>query len=101
MLPDYNSIIAHLFATPFISFLMGQIHVEAVKACGPEPSYELEMLKNRISYEEPADSIQISIDPVGVKKQKERRDGKPKEKKREMVCSFWIGIIWKINVNRF
>ena len=43
------------------------------------------MLKNPVPYEVPTDSVQISIDPVGVKKQKESRDGNPKEKKREMV----------------
>lgn len=59
--------------------------VEAVKACAPEQNYEAEMLKNPVPYEEPADSLQVSIDPVGVKKQKEYRAGQPKEKKREMV----------------
>ena len=59
--------------------------VEAVKNCAPDQSYEPEMLQNPVPYEAPADSIQVSIDPVGVKKQKARRDGKPKEKRREMV----------------
>ena len=59
--------------------------VEAVQECAPEASYEPEMLKNPVPYEAPADSIQVSIDPVGVKKQKESRDGQPKEQKREMV----------------
>lgn len=59
--------------------------VEAVKNCAPEASYEPEMLKNPVPYEAPADSIQVSIDPVGVKKQKERRDGQAKEQKRAMV----------------
>jgi hypothetical protein len=59
--------------------------VEAVRSCAPDESYEPEMLKNPVPYEAPADSIQVSIDPVGVKKQKESRDGNPKEKKREMV----------------
>lgn len=59
--------------------------VEAVKNCAPEASYEPEMLKNPVPYEAPADSIQVSIDPVGVKKQKESRDGQAKEQKREMV----------------
>jgi hypothetical protein len=59
--------------------------VEAVKRCAPDPSYEAEMLQNPVPYEKPADSVQVSIDPVGVKKQKEKRDGQPKEQKREMV----------------
>lgn len=59
--------------------------VEAVKVCAPEPGYEAEMLANPVSYEVAADSIQVSIDPVGVKKQKEcRKDSQPKGK-REMV----------------
>jgi hypothetical protein len=58
---------------------------EAVKHCAPEASYEPEMLTNPVPYEAPGDSIQVSIDPVGVKKQKESRDGQPKEQKREMV----------------
>jgi hypothetical protein len=58
---------------------------EAVKRCAPEPSYEAEMLKNPVPYEAPAASVQVSIDPVGVKKQKESRDGTAKGKKREMV----------------
>jgi hypothetical protein len=44
-----------------------------------------QMLQNPVPYEAPADSIQVSIDPVGVKKQKESRDGQAKEQKREMV----------------
>lgn len=69
---------------PFIG-LPSQKVVEAVKQCAPEVSYEAEMLKNPVPYEAPGDSIQVSIDPVGVKKQKESRDGRPKEKKRDMV----------------
>ena len=57
----------------------------AVKACAPEPSYAAEMLKNPVPYEVPADSVHVSIDPVGVKKQKKSRNGRPKEKKRDMV----------------
>jgi hypothetical protein len=57
---------------------------EAVKRCAPEPSDELELLKNPVPYEAPAHSVQVSIDPVGVKHQKEHRDGQPKAQKRDM-----------------
>jgi hypothetical protein len=57
----------------------------AVKACAPDPSYEAQMLKNPVPYEVAAESVQVSIDPVGVKKQKESREGSPKTKKREMA----------------
>jgi hypothetical protein len=59
--------------------------LSAVKACAPDPSYEAEMLKNPLAYEVAAESVQISIDPVGVKKQKESREGRPKAKKRDMA----------------
>lgn len=57
----------------------------AVTACAPEPGYEAEMLANPVPYEVAADSIQVSIDPVGVKKQKECRKDSPPKGKREMV----------------
>jgi hypothetical protein len=57
----------------------------AVKTCAPDPSYEAEMLNNPVPYEVAAESVQISIDPVGVKKQKESREGSPKAKKRDMA----------------
>lgn len=57
----------------------------AVKACAPDPNYEAEMLKNPVPYEVVAESVQVSIDPVGVKKQKDSREGSPKAKKREMA----------------
>jgi hypothetical protein len=69
---------------PFVCLAPERV-VEAVKRCVPDQSYEAEMLKNPVPYEAPVDSVQVSIDPVGVKKQKESRDGKSKEKKREMV----------------
>jgi len=60
--------------------------VAAVKSCAPDQSYEEMMLKNPVPYEEPAASVQVSIDPVGVKKQKESRDDTTaKEKKRDIV----------------
>ncbi len=68
----------------FVSLAPDQVN-EAVKCCVPEQSYEAEMLNNPVPYEAPAASVHVSIDPVGVKKQKESRDGTPKEKKREMA----------------
>jgi len=58
---------------------------EAVKVCAPEPGYEAEMLANPVPYEVAAESVQISIDPVGVKKQKDKRKDSPPKGKREMV----------------
>lgn len=58
---------------------------EAVKACVPEPGYEAEMLANPVPYEVGAESVQVSIDPVGVKKQKEKRKDSPPKGKREMA----------------
>jgi hypothetical protein len=68
----------------FVSLVPDQVSA-AVKRCAPEQSYEAEMLKNSVPYEAPAASVHVSVDPVGVKKQKESRDGTPKEKKREMA----------------
>jgi hypothetical protein len=59
--------------------------VEAVQACAPDPSYEAEMLANPVPYEVGGDSVQVSIDPVGVKKQKEKRKDSSPKGKREMV----------------
>jgi hypothetical protein len=75
---------AHYQSQPFVCLPAEQV-VAAVKTCAPDPSYEPEMRQNPVSYEASADSVQVSIDPVGVKKQKESRDGQPKEKKREMA----------------
>lgn len=75
---------AHYQSQAFVCLAPDRV-VEAVKTCAPDPSYEAEMLKNPVPYEALADSVQVSIDPVGVKKQKESRDGKPAEKKREMI----------------
>jgi len=69
---------------PFVAFSSDKV-AETVKACAPEQTYEAEMLKNPVPYEVPGESVQVSIDPVGVKKQKESRDGKDKEKKRDMT----------------
>ena len=68
----------------FVALVPAEVRV-VVKDCAPDESSERAMLKNPVPYEAPGDSIQVSIDPVGVKKQKESRDGNPKEKKRELV----------------
>jgi hypothetical protein len=75
---------AHYQSQPLVCLHSEKV-TAAVKACAPDQSYEVEMLKNPVPYESLADSVQISIDPVGVKKQKESRDGQPKAKNREMV----------------
>ncbi len=75
---------AHYQSQQFVCLPSAKV-VEAVRACALDQSYEAEMLKNPVPYEAPADSVQVSIDPVGVKKQKESREENPKEKKREMV----------------
>ena len=43
------------------------------------------MLANPVPYEVGAESVQVSIDPVGVKKQKEKRKDSPPKGKWEMV----------------
>lgn len=57
----------------------------AIRACAPEPGDETAMRANPVPYEVEADSIQISIDGVGVKKQKEKRQDSPPKSKRAMV----------------
>jgi hypothetical protein len=59
--------------------------VEAVEACVPDRGAEREMLSNPVPYEVRAESVLISIDPVGVKKQKETRQDSVSQGKREMV----------------
>jgi hypothetical protein len=57
----------------------------ALVACAPEACYLTEMTANPVPYEVAAQSVQIAIDPVGVKHQKEKHDHVPKEKQRDMV----------------
>lgn len=57
----------------------------ALAQCAPDDSYRTEMANNPVPYEVAAQSVQISIDPVGVKHQKETHDNVPKEDKRDMV----------------
>ncbi|MCP4524280.1 MAG: hypothetical protein GY833_00005, partial [Aestuariibacter sp.] len=58
---------------------------DAIERSAPDESYIAEMKNNPVPYEVAAQSVQISIDPVGVKHQKETHDGVPKESKRDMV----------------
>jgi len=59
--------------------------VEAVKVCASDPGDEPEILSNPVPYEVRSESVLVSIDPVGVKKQKEQRQDNPPQGKREMV----------------
>lgn len=59
--------------------------VEAVKVCAPDLGDETEILSNPVPYEVRSESVLVSIDPVGVKKQKEQRQDSPPQGKREMV----------------
>lgn len=61
-----------------------QVH-ETVSRCAPDESYLAEMQNNPVPYEVAAQSVQISIDPVGVKHQKETHDNVQKEQTRDMV----------------
>jgi hypothetical protein len=57
----------------------------AIERTVPDESYIAEMKNNPVPYEVAAQSVQISIDPVGVKHQKETHDGVQKESTRDMV----------------
>lgn len=57
----------------------------AIMQCAPDVSYHAEMERNPVPYEVAAQSVQVSIDPVGVKQQKTQHDRVPKEQKRDMV----------------
>ena len=57
----------------------------AIERNAPDESYIVEMKNNPVPYEVAAQSVQISIDPVGVKHQKETHDGVQKESRRDMV----------------
>jgi len=45
----------------------------AIQACAPEPEWVAEMQSNPISYEDPAQSVNVSLDDVCVKRQKATR----------------------------
>jgi hypothetical protein len=61
-----------------------QVHT-AVLQCAPDESYITDMTRNPIPYEVATQSVQVAIDPVGVKHQKETHDKVPKEQVRDMV----------------
>ncbi len=48
---------------------------QAMQACAPEPEWVTEMADNPIPYENPAHSTNVSLDDVGVKRQKATREG--------------------------
>jgi hypothetical protein len=56
----------------------------AIEGAVPEPGWKTEMTNNPVRYEEPTQSIQISVDDVNVKRQKSHRKDDPEaEKKRK------------------
>jgi hypothetical protein len=48
---------------------------QALQACAPEPEWVTEMATNPVPYEDPARSTNVSLDDVGVKRQKATRQG--------------------------
>ncbi len=48
---------------------------ETIAQCAPEPGWVSEMATNPVSYELRPQSVEVSIDDVNVKRQKEQRDG--------------------------
>jgi hypothetical protein len=50
---------------------------QEVQVCAPEPAWVTEMANNPVPYEEPAQSTHVSLDDVGVKRQKATRKGPP------------------------
>jgi len=48
---------------------------QAIQACAPAPELAVEMKSNPVSYEDPDQSVALSLDDVSVKKQKEIRKG--------------------------
>jgi hypothetical protein len=59
---------------------------QAIQACEPEPEWEEEMTNNPVAYEDPTQSVQVSLDDVSVKRQKTTRKGAQEpEQKRKYV----------------
>jgi len=56
----------------------------AIQACAPEPEWVEEMANNPVAYEDPAQSTQVSLDDVNVKRQKTTRKGtqEPNQKRK-------------------
>jgi len=46
---------------------------QAIRECAPQPDWVVEMASNPIAYEDPARSVSVAIDEVGVKQQKAPR----------------------------
>jgi len=59
---------------------------QAIQACAPEPEWVTEMADNPVPYEEPAHSTNVSLDDVGVKRQKAtRKDTQESAQERKYV----------------
>jgi len=59
---------------------------QAIRTCAPEPEWVEEMANNLVAYEDPAQSTQVSLDDVDVKRQKTtRQDAREPEQKRKYV----------------
>ena len=59
---------------------------QAIQACAPEPEWGTEMADNPIPYEDPSHSTNVSLDDVGVKRQKDTRKGTQEaDRKRKYV----------------
>jgi hypothetical protein len=57
---------------------------QAIQACAPEPEWVEEMANNSLAYEDPAQSTQVSLDDVNVKRQKAtRKSAQEPEQKRK------------------
>jgi hypothetical protein len=57
---------------------------QTIQMCAPEPEWVEEMAKNPVAYEDPAQSTQVSLDDVSVKRQKStRKDAQEPEQKRK------------------
>ena len=74
----------HYQQQEFVAIPAEQVQA-AITQCAPDPSYIADMAQNPIPYEVAARSVQVSIDPVGVKHQKVAHDHVPKAKTRDMV----------------
>ena len=48
---------------------------QALQACAPDPEWVADMAHNAVPYEDPTQSVQVSLDDVNVKRQKAARTG--------------------------
>lgn len=58
---------------------------EAIAQCGAPAEWQAEIAANPVAYEEPSQTVAVSIDDVGVKKQKQQRDGAAEPPEAEAV----------------